>query len=73
MLVYKKVKVSPAMRSPLYGLTIPDKAGTLPGIVCSVMNPNKPSIANRPLLISALSPLAFFSALAFLDKPKGSK
>ena len=63
---------SGAITSPAYGCTIPDKAGTLPGIVCSHKNPKIPNIARRPLLISFTNPAAFASSDLFLLHPNGS-
>lgn len=70
----KKVKSAEngTMTSPAYGFTIPDRAGTDPGIVCSQRNPNIPNIARRPLLISEIKPRAFASSDLSLLKPKGS-
>jgi len=62
-----------AMYSPAYGVILPVSAGTEPGIFDSAMKPKIPSIAARPLLISTSRPFAFFSGVAFLLKPKGSK
>eukprot|EP00966_Prymnesium_polylepis_P288674 6667792-Prymnesium_polylepis.1 len=38
----------------------------------SARKPMMPSIASRPLLISARRPLAFFSSERLLEKPSGS-
>lgn len=71
---YNKVKSAEkgAITSPAYGLTIPERAGTDPGIVCSQRKPKIPNIAKRPLLISEINPRALDSADLFLLKPKGS-
>ena len=47
-------------------------AGTEPGILLSLRKAIRPSIARRPLLISATSDFAFFSADIFFVKPNGS-
>lgn len=60
------------MTSPAQGLTIPDNAGTDPGMVCSHKNPKIPNMARRPLLISEIKPRALASADRFLLKPNGS-
>ena len=42
------------------------------GTLAAETKPMMPSMARRPLLISATRPLAFFSGEAFLEMPKGS-
>ena len=62
------------IESPSYGLMpAPARSGTEPGTLASARNAMMPICARRPLLISAMRPLAFFSGEAFFERLNGSK
>ena len=48
------------------------RKGTEPGVCDSARKPIRPIMARRPLLISVIRPLAFFSGDLFLESLKGS-
>jgi len=62
-----------AITSPVYCGMTPSSAGTEPGTHDAEMKPNKPIIASRPLLTSAMSFFSFCSAVSDLVKPNGSQ
>ena len=70
-------KLSAAVKGPIglpaYWGIRPLSAGTEPGTSASETKAMMPSIARRPLLISARRPFSFFSGEAFFERPNGSK